>query len=472
MNLRYALLPVLFVSLVAGLVFGQQASYIPLQVDYALFKADSNRCFMEVYLSFYQKNMRYVASDSGFQARFTTRIEIYDGDSLLLAQDKNFVDQVPSMAQITPGRQFLDMYAYKVRQGDYRVRLIVKDLEGQRQGEFEFTPVVHPYPTDRFSISDLQLCTRIMPARGTGRFSKGRFQVIPNPSGIYGVKLPVIYYYAEVYNLAPPGEKGTYTVEAYVTDMEGNEIRRFPAKTYSKKGKDAAIIGGYNIVTLEGKPYNFHLQVRDDDTGELVQKTRRFLMFKHADQFASVTISDFYQQLRLYYQSQPEEKLDEEFNYARYVATDAEKKVWESLNREGKIDFLIDFWKRRDTNPETPENEYRQEYLTLVYYANEHFTIKNKPGWESDRGRVLLTYGRPDQIDRNVSRSNMKPYEVWHYNRLEEGVVFVFADFTGFGDYQLVHSSYSKEVHHPEWEQYLEDSRFPENPTIQDNGGD
>ncbi len=472
MNLRYGFTALLFLCLGAGHIQGQDANYIPLQVDFARFKADSSRCFMEVYLSFYQKNMQYVPTDSGYQARFTTRIEIYGGDSLLLAQDKNFVDRVPSLKQITPGRQFLDEYAYKIRQGDYRVRIIVKDLQGQRQGEFEFASSIYPFPGDEFSISDLQLCTRIMPARGTGRFSKGRFQVIPNPAGIYGVKLPVIYYYAEVYNLAPPKEKGTYTVEAYVTDMQGNEVRRFPAKSYSKKGTDAAIMGGYNIVTLEGKPYNFHLLVRDDDTGKVVKQTRRFLMFKHPEQFVSVNISDFYQQLRLYYQSQPEAKLDEEFNYAGYVATDAEKEVWYGLDREGKIDFLVDFWKKRDTNPETPENEYRQEYLTLVYYANEHFTIKNKPGWESDRGRVLLTYGRPDQIDRNVMRGEMKPFEVWHYNQLEGGVVFVFADFTGFGDYQLVHSSYSKEIHHPDWERYLENQGFPEQSTIPETGGD
>ena len=98
-----------------------------------------------------------------------------------------------------------------------------------------------------------------------------------------------------------------------------------------------------------------------------------------------------------------------------------------------------DFWKRRDPTPGTEQNELMQEYYYRVEYANTHFST-NRNGWETDRGRIFILYGEPSDVEQHPFEINSKPYEVWYYNALNRR--FVFVDYTGFGDYELVE---------PEW---------------------
>jgi GWxTD domain-containing protein len=98
------------------------------------------------------------------------------------------------------------------------------------------------------------------------------------------------------------------------------------------------------------------------------------------------------------------------------------KEVWER------------FWKRRDPTPDTPENEYRNEFFRRVRYANERFSVLG-PGWQSDRGRVYIQYGPPDQIESQPFNLDSPAYEIWIYDRL--GRRFVFVDYDGFGRYEI-----------------------------------
>ena len=74
-----------------------------------------------------------------------------------------------------------------------------------------------------------------------------------------------------------------------------------------------------------------------------------------------------------------------------------------------------------------------------------------REGWKSDRGRVFLMYGEPSEIERFPNQQNTKPYEIWHYNEIQGGVIFVFADLTGFSRYTLVHSTMRGEVSDQNW---------------------
>jgi hypothetical protein len=76
-------------------------------------------------------------------------------------------------------------------------------------------------------------------------------------------------------------------------------------------------------------------------------------------------------------------------------------------------------------------------------------------GWHTDRGRIYILYGEPDEVERFPNSDNVKPYEIWHYHQIESGVMFIFVDRTGSEDYTLVHSTKRGEVQDSNWEQYL-----------------
>jgi GWxTD domain-containing protein len=94
-----------------------------------------------------------------------------------------------------------------------------------------------------------------------------------------------------------------------------------------------------------------------------------------------------------------------------------------------------EFWKRRDPTPETERNEAKDEFLERLHYANGEFGA-TRPGWMSDRGRIYIRYGPPDLIEREARRSIAYPVEVWHYDA--EGLVLVFVDRGGYGEYVLI----------------------------------
>jgi GWxTD domain-containing protein len=136
-----------------------------------------------------------------------------------------------------------------------------------------------------------------------------------------------------------------------------------------------------------------------------------------------------------------------------YIISDQERKAFLSLSNDEERDAFIEaFWQRRNPNPDSPENEFREEYYRRIAYANEHFAA-GKPGWKTDRGHIYIAFGAPDDIDAHPSggmyerpmdegggETSTFPFEVWHYRYLEgigENINIEFVDTCQCGDYHF-----------------------------------
>jgi len=145
-----------------------------------------------------------------------------------------------------------------------------------------------------------------------------------------------------------------------------------------------------------------------------------------------------------------------------YIITAEEKKAFKALaTDEERENFIENFWRRRDPNPDTEENEYREEYYERIAYANEHFA-SGIPGWKTDRGRVYITWGKPDGIESHPSggaydrpsyegggSTSTYPFETWFYRHLDgvgDGLEVEFVDPTGTGEYRLARNAYEKDA--------------------------
>jgi GWxTD domain-containing protein len=135
----------------------------------------------------------------------------------------------------------------------------------------------------------------------------------------------------------------------------------------------------------------------------------------------------------------------------RWIITDEEVKAFKSLtNDEERDQFIEQFWQRRNPNPDSPDNEFRDEHYARIAYANEHFAA-GKPGWMTDRGHIYIAFGKPDSIDSHPSGGEYErpmdegggststfPFEVWHYRYLPgvgDNVDIEFVDTCMCGDY-------------------------------------
>ena len=97
-----------------------------------------------------------------------------------------------------------------------------------------------------------------------------------------------------------------------------------------------------------------------------------------------------------------------------------------------------DFWKRRDPSPDTDENEALEEHWQRVRYVNANFSAV-QPGWKSDRGKVYIRYGEPDQVGVQMDSMMQGEYLMWYY--FDENLTFVFYDRFAQGEYKLTNTN-------------------------------
>ena len=115
--------------------------------------------------------------------------------------------------------------------------------------------------------------------------------------------------------------------------------------------------------------------------------------------------------------------------------------------------FMFRFWKTRDPNNETIENEKLIEFRKAISHADKRFSNPQvNEGWKTDMGRILRKYGFPTQIERHNMVSDARPYEKWLYDGIQGGVMFAFVDMRNINNYILVHSTARGEIINENWE--------------------
>jgi GWxTD domain-containing protein len=136
-----------------------------------------------------------------------------------------------------------------------------------------------------------------------------------------------------------------------------------------------------------------------------------------------------------------------------WIITDEERAAFKQLsNDEERDNFIEAFWQRRDPTPDTEENEFKEEHYRRIAYANEHFAA-GVPGWKTDRGRIYIVYGKPDEIDSHPSGGTYErpmeegggetstfPFEDWRYRYIEgigQEVIIEFVDSCMCNEYHM-----------------------------------
>jgi len=140
-------------------------------------------------------------------------------------------------------------------------------------------------------------------------------------------------------------------------------------------------------------------------------------------------------------------------NDVAYIISKEERDAFKRLKTaEEKEQFIEQFWLRRDPTPDTVENEFREEHYRRIAYANERFA-SGFPGWKTDRGRIYITFGPPDEIDSHPTGGTYQrpweegggttstyPFETWRYRWIEgvgTDIIIEFVDKTMTGEYRM-----------------------------------
>lgn len=418
-------------------------------------------------------------SDSLFDGMLRVTVELWDA-----AQKRVGYRQQEAHVQVTDlavGADSLLGEVYKLgltaKPGRYTFRVTVEDMNvarmglvykmknQKRQGKVEGVVDLGPWLFANPTLSGIEPAWDITAAKEGAPFRKGPYDVYPHPSGYYGLYKNEISGYYEIYDEVPPPGGRSYHVRSVLVDAKGDTIPTGDDSLRVTEGTAWPHAISIDASSLAAGHYRLVLQIRREGSPPSATSATEFDVLWSPDSWRAEA-ADFYDVA------------------AGVLLSSEDASDFRRLTMGAKEVLIEKSWADADPSPETADNEARAEFLRRVAYANQHYTIFN-PGMFSDRGRVYIRYGEPDEmkiermpvagktigyaLDPLVPRStrdqitktgsgvaDARPYEIWTYNsrgseaavrhglnEVTQGLKFIFTDDQGYGEYTLRYSSTS-----------------------------
>jgi len=384
----------------------------------------------------------------GFGA-YRMGLVVRDSAGVVLTE-QSWQQRVPAAMLPVPGASVVEQFRFGVPAGRYTVETSVTDSASGRVVRSRFEVEAFREPP---IASDLVVSAAIRPAAdsaqpATGEMQLGGFFVAAHPEPVLTPLQSRLFYYVELY----PGRTVDVSVRARVLTADGRPVIATQPETIRVDSAGVATSG----VELAGLPPGAYRLDLELDLGgrteirsaafqmaglETESKIAQALGTREADVFGRYT----------------EQQLDSLYRPLVHIQERGERGVYEGLSLDGKRNYLRQFWAHRDPTPGTPGNEAQDEFYRMIDKANDEFReggAGDIPGWRTDRGRIFIRYGPPDEMLRRPASGPTRPYEVWKYTH-GRARRFVFYDETGLGHYALIYTDERREPSRSDWEQLL-----------------
>jgi GWxTD domain-containing protein len=387
----------------------------------------------------------------GQQGSYRLAISVMDSEGTVL-HESGWSQSVSGETMTIPGASTVEHFALSVLEGRYTLAVSITDSVSGRARRA--TAKVEGLPSDT-RASDLILSSDIRRAEaegavlGPGEIQKGALLITASTRPVLTPRRSELFYYVELY----PGEDATVELRAMVVAADGSTVTSAAPQEIPVGAAGGVAARSLSLTGLPEGEYRMQVTVRFAE--EEVTREAEFTMkgFETEAQIARVVerpASDMFAQLT-------EARLDSLHGPTVYLQESGERGVYEDLSVVGKQNYLRTFWERRDPTPGTNANEYRDAYYALFAEANRRFRESGAgdiPGWRTDRGRIFLKRGEPEDFLRRPVSGNTLPYEVWKYSR-PRLLKYVFLDVTGLGSYQLIYTDDRFEPSRADWQEQL-----------------
>jgi len=386
----------------------------PYSVDAISFAAhDGNLSRLDVFVQVSYERLSFLRRDGKYYASYEMTIDVLDSTENLVSE-KLWTEEVEAgtFEEATSSQAYsLAQRSFHIPPGSYSIVTTLRDNETKTSRRLSRKIAVTDYTRSQFALSDIMLVAKLSK-------KDGKKIVVPSVSRNVGRISEAFHIFFEVYN-----NQNLDSVRFVVDVLNEKKEKRI------ESGEIAALSPGRNQIfmridqsTLPIGEYTMYVRAfpvaeQDPGTSSLASTSRTFIMRWRG---IPNSVKD----------------IDEAVSQIQYIAKDDELSyIKEGEKPEDRQKRLLEFWKRKDPNPNTPRNEKMEEYYAKVEYANKHFTHYTA-GWRTDMGMVYIVLGPPSNVDRHPFDRESKPYEVWSYYDLNQE--FVFVDRTGFGDFRLV----------------------------------
>ncbi len=393
-----------------------------LAVDYARFRhsATTDSVRLEVYYQFYNSTLTFEQQQDAWSAEYDLTVAVNDKDGRRVdAFTQTSRVAAPDQRRAKSSVDYrTNQVNFVVEPGDYQVEVTMLDVNSNRVIRRDFEVKAESFDARLPVLSDIELVTAIGRSEGdSSTFTKGGFTIIPSLTGRFSPENDGrLVYYIEVY-------EGSDDTERLV--LESMIERAFHGMQYRDSlhlDMNEPILKQLREISInELPPGEYELVV-----------TLRGRRDKKLDEERSTFFVNWTQEAIL---AQDFEKAVRQLSY---IADPGElEPLKQAETQSARIDAFNNFWEARDPTPGSAENETKQEFYRRIQIANNAFSYLRVEGWRTDRGRIYIMYGEPDQVDDYPIQLNTSPYQEWHYYRSGRYRKFIFVDENEDGEYRL-----------------------------------
>lgn len=472
---------------------GSSKGDIVFDADIVTFYDGPGRNVEEVNCTVSNDQIRFVERDGVYRGKLRYKVAFADQGKRVVKTSEKTVEVTASSAEEARARGFIQVLQSQVSvaPGKYTATVLLEDLNARkktllsfmlrkhRTGRVETAVDSKQFKDGELGLSDIEFA-RSLRQTTSGVFQKSGYEVVPNAQRRYGIMLSEMAVFFEAYDLRGGTHADSLVATYSIINRDGVPIFSNEAPM-ALRGTKSGASALFDITSLTSGSYALAVAVRDRDSTVLAVSERRFDVVWSVLSWGT-------------YDSERAEDMT-------YIFTEKEMREFKALSVGEQEKSLVDFWARLDPTPETLDNEAMIEHYRRIKYADKHFGNAGARGALSDRGRIYVKYGPPDDIQsfysdyefvrdkqeieggsvptdpfarvglkasqgsdeassdqRGGSTVHGKPYETWTYDgpgnpvrRLSErvassaGLHFMFADERGIGDYRLIYSSEKQE---------------------------
>ena len=444
-----------------------KAQQLRTSIDWAVFDYDEENVYVEFYYSFMQSDLYFEQADGQLHGITLGQIALLQGEEVIVSDAWKSETSVADSAELQQVRDIIDRVGVMAPVGDYTCQFILKDLVHPENVDTLNWALNLPAPVlSRPHFSDIQLASSIRRAgedEKSSPFYKNSLIVEPNPALLYSYEHPALFFYTEAYNLPTDELAQGYRVKYYVVDADGVIPESVPPKAVKKaKALQSSVeFGMLNVGNLKTGAYTFKIEIQDAELNTLADQSKKFYILQKEDlqkQQAAMQSASYESSVFVTMDSSAIEK---EYLMIFYLLSNEEQMIHKEIfELDQRRHFLYNFWKNKYPEINVNENPMRAEYYRRARAADDRYAAFKLQGWLTDRGRVSMVYGDPDDIERHPNEPNSYEYEIWFYNSLQNGVRFIFADFETHGNYRLIHSDLLGEIQDNNYRQVLKKAGF------------
>lgn len=450
--------------LVFMVVAANSAAQIKLDFDAASYHREDASSLCEIYYSIPDNSVNYHPESNGYRAMVYFYLAVMKDN--IIVDTVKWEQPILSLKPIKSyNSDFLGIYSFSIKPGKYKFILTAtdsSDLNNKTTKKIEIS--IRKLRPAQLDISDIQLAIAIESVRNKSAdwnesFNKNGLYVIPNPRAEIQADKEPLNSYAEIYHLDKYGKKGV-TILYQLFDATNTEVFKYDREK-KLQGDVFTDVISIPLEALGSGVYYYRITLLPKEAErDTVSVTKKIYILNSEVKPKELTpFLENYSFERSEFSTMSTEQVEVAFQQIKWITDDYEKDIFEKCtSTPAKQRFLFAFWKKRNTDTTAFYNKELEDFRQRIDYANEKYKIGlQKEGWKTDRGRVLIKYKYPTTIDRITQKGQQPAYEIWYYDEIQGGVIFVFVDFSNNGSYLQVHSTASGEVMNPTWkEQYIE----------------